>query len=134
MALPAPIDWVRYSVAQELVKRVDSGWEDWKERGNLALACGDAKAAVKHYSSALSIALGPVGGGGLKALLSALQSWPEHSAQAQVGANLDLYTAIVKFLPSPPRTLKFGPVKAVEPNLASCYSALQPRGCAAAAG
>lgn len=93
-------DMKNYSLADELVSLIDVEWEVRKERGNICFKAGRLQEAIKHYTDALHIALGPFSGGGLKAFTQALES--RANSASQLIPNEIILHEIFSFLPSIP--------------------------------
>jgi len=92
--------WKDFSTADHLAPELDAAWEQPKEEGNKRLKEGDHLGAAKLYRDAALLAMGPLEGGAIHAFISALEAWPEGSAQRQFVENEDLlWTSLVERLP-----------------------------------
>ena len=95
--------WRAFSLSDRIASDADSSWEARKERGNELLKAGDHAGALKLYRDAASLALGPLGSGALRALVEALETWPEGSPQRALADNGDLVCqSILSHLSVPP--------------------------------
>ena len=80
--------WKDISTADHLALELDAAWEQPKEEGNRRLKEGDHLGAAKLYRDAALLAMGPLEGGAIHAFISALEAWPEGSAQRQIVENV----------------------------------------------
>lgn len=96
------LTWKAFSAAEHLAVDADKAWQAPKDRGNDALKRKDYAAAADLYREAALLAMGPLEGGAIHAFISALEAWPENSAQRMFVENQDLlWTSVVALLPTP---------------------------------
>mmetsp|Transcript_63186 Transcript_63186/g.118739 ORF Transcript_63186/g.118739 Transcript_63186/m.118739 type:complete len:449 (-) Transcript_63186:25-1371(-) len=94
-----------FNVAEHLYfndpRYADRDYEGPKELGNRAFRDGEYQSAVDHYSTAITLALGCVEGGGFFALLDALNSQSEETARKRFSEVKHLATLVLKYLRIP---------------------------------
>ena len=94
--------WKAFSTADHIAADADTAWEAVKERGNEALKRQDYVLAAQLYREAALLALGPFEGGAIHAFISALEAWPEGSAQRRFVENEDLLLrSVLVLVPTP---------------------------------